>query len=69
MSQKKRVLYYMQQFGSITSFEAFSDLGITRLSARIFELRDDGYEIESTDEKSKNRFGETIRYSRYSLKS
>lgn len=67
-SQKQRVLEYIQQFGSITTLEAFSDLGITRLSARIYELRDEGHEIEASDELCKNRFGETCRVARYSLK-
>ena len=44
-TQYERVLDYMQEFGSITSFEAFKDLGVTRLSAVIFDMKKDGVEI------------------------
>lgn len=67
--QKERVLEYMREFGSITTLDAFNDLGITRLSARIFELKAEGHEIEAKDECYKNRFGENVRYARYSLKN
>lgn len=66
MTQTTRVLNYMQQYGSITSLEAFRDLGITRLSAVIFDLRKD-YNIASKTEKSKNSYGENTSYSRYYL--
>lgn len=45
--------------------EAFQDLGITRLSARIYELREEGYQFDETFETSKNRFGESVSYKRY----
>lgn len=68
MSKKEqRVLEYMQEFGSITSIEAFSDLGDTRLAATIFELKKKGYDIVSTIETNVNRYGENTHYSRYSL--
>lgn len=66
MTQTTRVLNYMQQYGSITSLEAFRDLGITRLSGVIFDLGKD-YNIASKTEKSKNRYGESTSYSRYYL--
>lgn len=56
----------MQQYGSITSLEAFRDLGITRLSGVIFDLRKD-YNIASKTEKGKNRYGESTSYNRYYL--
>lgn len=67
MTNKERVLQYMQIFGSITSLDAFKDLGNTRLSASIFCLRQEGYNIKSITEKSKNRFGDDTHYSRYYL--
>lgn len=42
MTQNESVLDYMKRNGSITSMEAFDKLGITRLSARIFDLRKAG---------------------------
>ena len=68
MGQKERVLDYIEQFGSISSMEAFKDLGVTRLSAVIFNLEEDGYEFDTKPEKCKNRFGERTCFTRYSLK-
>lgn len=68
MAQKQRVLDYIKEFGSISSLEAFQDLGITRLSAVIFDLKELGYEFDTKTERGKNRFGERTSYARYSLK-
>lgn len=62
---KIRILNYMQINGGITSAEAFRDLGVTRLSARIKELRELGYDIHTDYIYSENRYGETVRYGRY----
>ena len=37
-TQKEMVLEFIKNAGSITAKEAFTELGITRLSARIFDL-------------------------------
>ena len=58
----------MQDFGSITSFEAFKDLGVTRLSAVIFDMKRDGIEIYGKMETSKNHYGDAVSFKRYSLK-
>ena len=69
MTHKERVLNYMQEFGSITSLDAFKDLGNTRLSASIWLLiHKDGIDIDSITETSKNRYGEDTHYSRYFIK-
>ena len=67
MSQKDRVLKYMEDFGSITSWDAFKELNITRLSAIIFNLRAEGWDITSKTEYSENSWGEKTHYSRYTL--
>lgn len=67
MNRSERVLEYIQRFGSITSFEAFQDLGITRLSAAIFEVKQNGYRITKKMETRKNRYGIPVTYARYSL--
>lgn len=67
-THKERVLKYIQDFGSITSLDAFRDLGNTRLSASIWLLRhEDGLNIDSISESSKNRYGDTVSYYRYYL--
>lgn len=68
MTQKQRVLDYIREFGSISSMEAFEDLGITRLSAVIFDLKESGHEFDTKTEHGKNRFGEKTSFARYSLK-
>ena len=46
-TQTEKVLEYMKQNGGITAMAAFNDLGITRLSARIYDLRKAGYTVNS----------------------
>ena len=65
MTQKEMVLRYMMDNGSISSMEAFYELGITRLAARVFELRKSGYNIRMRAYSSLNRFGKPVTYSRY----
>ena len=67
MSQKDRIINYIREFGSISSWEAYSDLGITQLGARIDQLKKDGYEFRTEWESSTNRYGEKTDYKRYYL--
>ena len=67
ISQKDRILEYIRNFGSITSWEAYKDLGITQLGARIFELEDEGYVFKKETVESKNRYGEKVQFKKYSL--
>lgn len=66
---QSRVFRYMQDFGSITSIQAITDLGETRLSARIFELRRMGVEISFEWLNVTNRYGESRRVKRYILEA
>lgn len=65
---KLRIIDYMKSHKGITSMDAFTDLGITRLSARIKELRESGYTIDTIMMEGMNRFGEVVRYGKYVLK-
>ena len=67
MSQNERVKQYMKDNGSITSMQAFADLGITRLSARIKNLRDSGVSINSKMVYKTRKDGTTVHYTEYSL--
>ena len=67
LTQCQRIIDYMAQFGSISSFEAFTDLGIVRLASRIHDLKAQGYNIASEIKTSKNRFGETVSFKVYRL--
>lgn len=67
MTQTQAVLDVLKSGDSISSMEAFSEFGITRLSAIIFRLRQKGYDIDSEDVETTNRFGGKVRYARYKL--
>ena len=66
-TQKERILDYIKEFGSITSLEAYSELGITQLGARLDQLKREGYMFSTETEKGKNRYGENVKYKRYRL--
>lgn len=68
MTQKDRVIQFIRDFGSISRREAFLDLGICELSARICELEKMGYAFDKKMETSRNRYGDPVSYTRYSLK-
>ena len=68
INQRQRIINYIHEFGSITSLDAYRDLGITQLATRIKELKEQGYEFETKWESNKNRFGEKVDYKRYYLK-
>ena len=68
MTQNEKIINYIQQFGSITTMEAFSDLGVTRLASRIHDLTEEGHEFDREMVSGKNRFGEPVHYMRYSLR-
>ena len=58
-SQKERVLQLLRERGTdgLSAREAIYDLRITRLAAIIFDLRQEGYVVESETKK-----GQTARY-------
>jgi hypothetical protein len=64
---QERVFRFITEFGSITSLEAYTELGETRLSARIWEMRHKGIHILTDWIQVKNRFGESRRVKRYYL--
>lgn len=66
-TQKQRIINYIRQFGSISSWEAYSDLGITQLGARIDQLKKEGFLFKTEWESNTNRFGEKTEYKRYYL--
>lgn len=67
-TQKERIIEYIEKFGSISPMEAFRDLGITKLATRVSEMKKEGMQFKITLEKSKNRFGESVYYARYTLR-
>ena len=63
---KERILRLLKEQGSITTWEAFTELGCTRLSEYIRQLRTE-YDIKDEWLYSVNRYGEKVQYKRYWL--
>ena len=64
---EQRVLNYIQEFGSITTRQAFIDLGCTRLSEYIRRLRLN-YDIDDEIETGINRYGEKVHWKKYYIR-
>lgn len=67
MTQCEKILEYMRERGHITAWDAVYNLGIFRLSARIADLKADGYKIKSETVRKKDGRGEWKNYASYSL--
>ena len=67
--QGRQVLAYIAEHGTITQAVATRQLSVTRLSARIWDLKQIGYEFERTFIYGKNAHGKTVRYVSWSMKS
>jgi|TARA_R100001086_G_scaffold225223_1_gene143434 hypothetical protein len=66
-TQKQRIIRHLKDKGSITALQAMKEYGIMRLTSRICELKDEGYNIKSEFVSSKNRYNEPVSYSKYTL--
>ena len=66
-TQRDAIIEYITEFGSITPMQAFSDLGITKLATRISEMRKDGWTFKIEMVSTKNRYGKSVSYAKYSF--
>lgn len=66
-TQCDMVISYIKDYGSITTYEAFKELGITRLASRICDLKRQGYDFDTQTVTKKNRYGEPVSFKKYSL--
>lgn len=66
-TQNYIILERLIQKGSITTIEAFFDFYITRLSARIYDLRAMGVDIETNTITKRSKKGATQSYAVYRL--
>lgn len=66
-SQCKKILQYIEENGSITQLDALREFGCMRLASRMSDLKKRGYPVEKRMETAKNRYGEPVRYARYSI--
>ena len=58
--QKQKILRFMQENKKITKFDAFTQIRCTNLPGRIFELREDGYDIATDMVKDYDKEGNYI---------
>lgn len=65
--QRKAVLEHLQNNESLTSMEAFSLYGATRLASIIFDFRKMGYNIITETRCGKTRYGSSTSYAVYKL--
>lgn len=65
---RERILQYIKDFGSITTFEAFTELGCSRLSEYIRQLRQE-YTVVDEWIVAKNRYNEKVEYKKYMLEN
>ncbi len=65
MTQKQRILEYLQSGNKLTRLNAWDRLGVLECPARISELRQDGHDIRTTMYTVTNRYGEKVRIARW----
>lgn len=63
MTQEQDILAYLQKNGTIDPAQAFYELGVYRLGARIFDLRAEGHAIETEIRRKEGK-----RWAVYTLK-
>ena len=61
---KQKIIDYIEKFGSITTFQAFTDLGCTRLSEYIRQIRQERVVLDETVATT-NRYGERTWYKKF----
>lgn len=54
LTQEERVYNYIAEHGFITSMSAYSDLRITQLGTRIFNLKGDGIKIATRTRRNEH---------------
>ncbi len=67
MNQMTTIKNHLESGKTITSMEAFQLYGITRLSDKIFKLKQRGMDIDSIPTSGVNRYGDDVRFSTYRL--
>lgn len=67
MTKFQQVKEHLENYGTITSWQAIQQYGATRLSDIIFRLRKQGYDIQTKTECTKDRNGNTCQFAKYIL--
>lgn len=64
-TQRDAILWHLQNYGSITSWQAIKNYGVTRLAAIVSELKKRGHNIDSEKMVQRNRFNHKVTFSKY----
>ena len=67
MTQNEMVLDHLRKYHKITDLDAYSNLGVRRLSAIIWRLRNAGIMIRTENTTRPNRFGIPTTFATYVL--
>tara|TARA_B100000780_G_C21120609_1_gene453852 strand:- start:2198 stop:2428 length:231 start_codon:yes stop_codon:yes gene_type:complete len=62
-----RLIAYLKEYGSITSLDAFKELGNTRLAATIFILKDQGYKFDTENISVPTRWNDSATVAKYTI--
>lgn len=66
--QIDRIVAYCDEYGSITQMDALRELGCMRLASRMSDIKRGGvYDVNKIMETGHNKYGEPVRYARYTL--
>ena len=68
MTQADRLLAYLKKNRVVEPMSAWQELGIYRLAARVYELRQAGHNIVKNTKSVTNRFGEKCNIAVYQYK-
>lgn len=66
-AQVDRAISYMREYGSLTSLEALTKLGILSFPKRVCEMKAQGFVVSDKWEKGEDRLGNKFRVKRYFL--
>jgi len=69
MSQRQRILNYLEEGNSLTRLNSWEQLGIIEAPARISELRAAGHKIRTERVSVTNRYGEKVQVAKWSIDS
>ena len=67
LTQCDKILQYIEEKGSITPLDALREFGCMRLASRMCDIKKMGYPVRRTMEVSKNRYGEPVRFAKYTI--
>ena len=65
MTQKQSIIQWFKEHTTLNRLEAFTELGIFELSARICELKKAGHTFKKEQKSKLNRYGKQFYFTEY----